>query len=77
MTLDAAAPPAVGGHEGEGPPAATGGTTTGEPADAIIAPTDGFAPRMMQHPRSEAELETLRSAHESAVVTLAGASRPG
>ncbi|MCR3721465.1 MULTISPECIES: TetR/AcrR family transcriptional regulator [Prauserella salsuginis group] len=49
---------------------------TGELAHAIIALTDGFAHRMLQHPPGAPELDTLQRALESAIVTLATASRP-
>ncbi|GAA1216068.1 TetR/AcrR family transcriptional regulator [Prauserella alba] len=53
------------------------GMDTGELAHAIIALTDGFAHRMLQHPPGAPELDTLRRALESSIVALAGAGRRG
>lgn len=71
-TLDAETPPTVDDRENGG----AGVMPTGALADAIIALTDGFAHRMLQHQPGAPELETLLHALESAVVTLATASRP-
>lgn len=56
-------------------PSPAGGMATEELAHAIIALTDGFAHRMMQHPPDSPDVDTLLRALESAIVTLATASR--
>lgn len=83
MTLEPAVRrPAAGndaaGNDAAGPadrPSAEG-MSTAELAHTIIALTDGFAHRMMQHPLGAPELDTLLQALESAMNTLLTVALP-